>query len=502
MRSAEPGLRLAAALGLLLAGCGGSGSSGPPVVVTPSPAWSASPTPVGTMVRGPYLQHAASGVSVVWYTETATEGRLRWLGQDGSHGEASSSAGLATRHEAVVAPIAPEVRYTYRVSSERGLLAAADGAFEFSFKAPETGVLRAVLFGDCGDGGEGQAAVARAIAAEPVRPDLLMIAGDVVYPPSTDAVYDARFFAPYRALLPFVPFYATPGNHDYDTAGGKPFFDVFTLPTNGPAGLPESSYLLERAGAQLIVHDTNQSEALLRERSLPWHASVTQKPASFRLVVQHHVLYSSGPHYGQAPAGMLRELLAPVYTASGVDIVFCGHDHLYERTRPIGGVVYVTTGAGGAQLYARTYTNAFTEVFVNDRHSYTWLEIRGRNLQLRQMDTEGRTIDTLAITKPVLAADALLALSAPGEASFRATRRFVVAEPARVTDAVLRVAADDYLVRLDGVEVARGTGPAAFAVPPGLLRPGENELAIESRGAAPGAPAPALELALSSPGRR
>jgi len=48
----------------------------------------------------------------------------------------------------------------------------------------------------------------------------------------------------------------------------------------------------------------------------------------------------------------MRELLAPFYAANGVDLVFGGHDHFYERTHPIGGVSYVTTGAGGAELYS------------------------------------------------------------------------------------------------------------------------------------------------------
>ena len=150
----------------------------------------------------------------------------------------------------------------------------------------------------------------------------------------------------------------------------------------------------------MIVHDTNQSPATLRAESAPWHVAVARRPAAFRFVFQHHTVFSSGPNGAVDPSGVLRELLAPLYTATGVDVVFSGHDHLYERTRPIGGVVYVTTGAGGAELYPRTTQNAFTEAFVNDRHSYTHVEVRGRTMLLHQTDTDGRTIDSLTITKP------------------------------------------------------------------------------------------------------
>jgi predicted phosphodiesterase len=250
---------------------------------------------------------------------------------------------------------------------------------DFSFRGPETDVLRLVVFGDSGLGSPAQYAVAKAIGAQETLPDLVMIVGDVIYPPADDTSYDARFFTPYLALLPSIPFYAVPGNHDYEVQAGKPFFDVFTLPRNGPAGLvTESSYWLERAGVQMIAHDTNLSTATFRAQSVPWHTQVARRPATFRLVFQHHAMYSSGPAYAQPTTDALRALLTPVYTTTGIDVVFNGHDHFYERTRPIGGVVYVTTGAGGAELYQR-HTGPFTVAFVNDRHSFHVGE-RGRTL--------------------------------------------------------------------------------------------------------------------------
>jgi hypothetical protein len=391
-------------------GCGSPAATTPtaPVVSAPG-SEGGNGLPVGTTTRGPYLQHAEYGIAVVWYTASPTEGRVRWRVGEETTGEAVSSAGLATRHEAVIAPLAPGARYTYEVRSAQGVLAGAGGAAEFSFLAPTPGVLRFVVFGDSGEGSPGQQAVARAIEAEAVPPDLVLIVGDVNQPPPSGATqapagegpYDARFFEPYQRLLPAIPFYAALGNHDYEVENGRAFLDVFTLPRNGPPGLvPESSWWLERAGALMIVHDTNQSPSVLKTESAPWHAAVARRPAAFRLVFQHHPVFGSGPNAALYPSDALRDLLAPLYTTTGIDVVFSGHDHLYERTRPIGGVVYVTTGAGGGALYPRTTDNAFTEAFVNDRHSYTYVEARGRTMLLRQTDTSGRTIDSLTITKP------------------------------------------------------------------------------------------------------
>ena len=528
MRRARAALAVVLLVPLLDAGCGGGPSTPPTGPGTPPPGGGGSSQPVGAMTRGPYLQHAETGVSVVWYTEAPTEGRVRWFLDDDTMGEAISSFGVATRHEAVISSLRPGARYAYRVYSARGLLSGAAGAVDFSFRAPEPEVLRLVVFGDSGKGSPGQYAIAKAIGAEAVAPDAVMIVGDVVYPPADDASYDPGFFAPYRALLPATVFYAAPGNHDYEVQAGRPFFDVFTLPRNGPAGLvPESSYWLERAGVQMIVHDTNQSAATLRARSVPWHTETTRQAATFRFVFQHHTMYSSGPNFSQAPSPGLRSLLAPLYTATGIDVVFNGHDHLYERTRPIGGVVYVTTGAGGAGLYARTATNDFTAAFFNERYSYTHVEVRGRTLQLRQTDAEGHGVDALAITKPVVASDALRAFAGAGApprgwaepgfddaawpeaartgfaSAVRARRGFDVARPGEVGEAVLRVrGARDFVVRLIGVTVARGGEPdAAFGVPPSLLRAGANALTLEGyvEGTEDSPPSLDLSLASSSP---
>jgi len=514
-------------LSLVKSGCGTPSATQPANPVGPTAeSGGANGPPVGTMTRGPYLQHAETGITVVWYTASPTEGRVRWLVDEETTGEAASSSGLATRHEAVISPLVPGAHYTYRVYSARGLLAAVGGAVAFFFLAPAPDVLRFVVFGDSGLGSPGQYAIATAIGAEAAAPDLALVVGDVIYPPADDASYDPRFFAPYRALLPAIPFYATLGNHDYEVKAGEPFFDVFTLPRNGPAGLaPESSYWLERAGVQMIVHDTNQSPATLRAESVPWHLEVARRPATFRLVFQHHAMYSSGPSYEQSTAVALRSLLAPVYRANGVDVVFNGHDHLYERTLPIDGVVYVTTGAGGAELYARYYRNAFTAAFVNDRHSYTHVEVRGRTLLLRQTDTNGERIDALEITKPVTASDTLRAFAGAGspprgweEAGFddsawpeagrtgfasalRARRDFQLPRAVRAGEVFLRVrGARNFVARLNGVAVAKGIGEPepAFPVPLSLLRTGRNVLTLEGTvDGTEGAP-PSLELSLLS----
>ncbi len=91
--------------------------------------------------------------------------------------------------------------------------------------------------------------------------------------------------------------------------------------------------------------------------------------------------------------------------------------------------------------------------------------------------------------------------------ALRVRRGFDLARPGVAGEAVLRVrGARDFVVRLNGAEVARGDGrdddAGVFALPPSLLRPGRNALALEGWADGTEGVAPSLELSLfSSPPR-
>jgi hypothetical protein len=480
------------------------------------------------MARGPYLQHAEDGILVVWDTDAPGEGRVRFFTEAGESGEAAAPAGTR-RREATLRGLEPGTSYTYRVYSPAGPLSTPGGEVEFQLRTPDPHDLRLVVFGDCGTASAAQRAVADAIRNESLLPDLVMIVGDVIYPPFNDQSYDTRFFAPFAALLPSVPFYALLGNHDYEHQAGRPFLEVFSLPRNGPPGLvPETSYALERASAQLVVHDTNVAPSALLQHAVPWHRQLARASAHFRLVFQHHALYSSGPNSSVSPTPELRALLAPVYAATGVDVVFNGHDHFYERTRPIDGVVYVTSGAGGADLYPRVAANPWTAALVNDRHGYSYVEVGERTLKLRQMDVAGLRLDAMTLTKAVAFDDSLRVAEAPGDpprgwtaadfddsgwgrsshAAGRVRARSAFAGPREPPDdAFLRVrGVSEYEVWLNGEPVARrSAGPTAaagaahaVALDPKRLRRGRNVIALEGFREAGEAPREGVELVLVS----
>ena len=71
---------------------------------------------------------------------------------------------------------------------------------------------------------------------------------------------------------------------------------------------------------------------------------------NWKIVFQHHPLYSSGKRHGSDE--QLRDALEPVFRQHGVDLVLTGHDHLYERVKPQHDIVHFVAGSGGLTFLA------------------------------------------------------------------------------------------------------------------------------------------------------
>jgi 3',5'-cyclic AMP phosphodiesterase CpdA len=65
----------------------------------------------------------------------------------------------------------------------------------------------------------------------------------------------------------------------------------------------------------------------------------------WKIVFFHHPLYSSAKRHGSDLR--LRSALEPIFLEHNVSVVFTGHDHVYERTKPQSGITYFVTGSGG-----------------------------------------------------------------------------------------------------------------------------------------------------------
>jgi len=240
---------------------------------------------------------------------------------------------------------------------------------------------RFVILGDTGNGQPAQHAIARRFANAPT--DAVIFLGDIAYTSGSDEELQERFFDVYANLFQRVPVYAAIGNHDNRTEHGRPFEEAFLLPGN------ERWYSFDLGDVHFVALDTTR---IGREQAEWLEADLAQNQRKFIVVLGHHPPYTAarrGPNMG------FRRWFVPVLKRHPVELVLTGHEHHYERTKPLSGIVYIVSGGGGAHL-TRTGWNKNT-VAAFPRHHYLMLEARRDDLVVRAIDIDGNLMDEVVI---------------------------------------------------------------------------------------------------------
>lgn len=249
--------------------------------------------------------------------------------------------------------------------------------------------VRFVVLGDSGKQGPLQDAVRAQLDTVPF--DLMLHTGDIVYGDGTQERYERDFFAKYADLLESVPVFPTSGNHDYQANRGAPYRQVFALPENGGPDGVERWYSFDWGDIHFVALDTEQIGSPQRA----WLAAdLARNKLPWTVVYLHRPPYSSGYHGSSEQA---RRAFSPLFEQHGVEVVFAGHDHDYERTRVIGGVTYVVTGGGGHSTRAVGHSS-FT-AFSEDVLHFVHAEVRGDRMLLHAIDATGREFDSARIDR-------------------------------------------------------------------------------------------------------
>jgi 3',5'-cyclic AMP phosphodiesterase CpdA len=244
--------------------------------------------------------------------------------------------------------------------------------------------LRWLAIADSGSGDRRQMAVGEQMAkVHQQRPvDLVLMAGDNIYPDGNLNRVEATFLQPYRALLEArVPFHAVLGNHDIRTGNGDPQVAY------APFGMKGRWYALRQGPVEFFMLDTNMNARW--QHQLPWlKRALAASTAPWKVVVGHHPIYSSG-FYGDDPAAIAR--LTPLFQHYGVQLYINGHEHHYERSRVIEGTTYLQVGGAGATL--RAVVPAERSAKAVSRHSFAEITATPTTLDVNGWDERGERID-------------------------------------------------------------------------------------------------------------
>jgi acid phosphatase type 7 len=343
--------------------------------------------------REPYVQGVTAYSAVICWVSADPDAGVVEYGKTPALGHKEADSRVGRRHAVALTGLDPGSTYHYRVGGAGG--SSATGHFRTAPVGDGSHFGFAVV-GDSGSGGKGQLAVAALL--ERLRPDLILHTGDVVYPAGEERHYERRFFAPYRNLIKTVPIFPVLGNHDVRKGNGAAFLENFH-PTLGSPGSTKRYYSFDWGGAHFVALDSElyygdtgsdpEEQRTFLERDL----AATRK--RWRVVFLHRSPYGSSRHGGD---GRVREDLEPLFAGHGVDVVFSGHDHVYERTAPIKGVTYVVSGGGGRRLYPAG-RSARTASSVSAHHAVL-VRVQGRHLSLEAVEAGGKVVDRLELHQP------------------------------------------------------------------------------------------------------
>jgi hypothetical protein len=428
----------------------------------------------------PYIQlgnnprlSAQESLTLMWHSPIAVDG---WTVEVKSGGAWKKMAQPVSRRVSVVSipthvvwsasltGLAPGGDVEYRVLKDDAPVFSATTRARKSEKQAH----RFVATGDCAANTDGQRAIASRIVD--TKPDFAIVSGDIVYSRGRIAEYRQKYYPIYNSdttpLLRSILLIGVPGNHDLanrDLATNPDtlaYFYYWSQPLNGldhkafatltgadaskqafreAAGekFPRmANFSFDYGNAHWLVLDSNRYADWTDQELRKWVESdlAANRNATWKFVSFHHPGFNSSiAHWND----QWMRLLSPVFENNGVDVVFSGHVHNYQRSMPLrfeansnskhggvvegkwqldraydgksktkaNGVIYLVSGACGAGLYNKEQQGdpatwyEFTSTFVSTVHSITVAEVDGKKVNFRQVSANGDTVDSFTLTK-------------------------------------------------------------------------------------------------------
>jgi hypothetical protein len=265
------------------------------------------------------------------------------------------------------------------------------------------GSIKFAVIGDSGRGWPPQHEVAAQMVAYRQRFDyrFVLMAGDNIYEgPATPEDYRLKFEEPYRLLLDAgVRFYAVLGNHDDpQQIHYKPFnmdghrFYTFSPPVN----------LADRLATRVRFFALDSTN--LDGEQMRWfEREAAESRAEWKIALLHYPLYTSGRYALRSRA--TRFTLESSFVTGGIDVVFSGHEHLYNRSELQKGILYFVSGAGGSLREGDGgRTSTIARSYAADFH-FMLVEIDDDAFYFQAINRKGETIDAGSLRAAPATAD-------------------------------------------------------------------------------------------------
>jgi acid phosphatase type 7 len=349
---------------LLISGCSGLDKG----MVRKAPAghddsknhWSVRNADPPQNVHLSWTEDPSSTMTITWQTKSDSRGLVEYgPTESGLTSTTDTPSSLKTDfgiiHEATATGLQSGTRYYYRCGSD-------DGGWSetYAFRTmPATGPISFAVLGDT----QNNRSIRRSIAAaiRDSRPLFIIHCGDLTNTGGSKKLW-SEWFEDMGGLIAEIPIMPVMGNHDnycvkVNGLCGN-MFEQFALPDNGIKGSGEYWYSFDVAGMHFIMlNSENDAGIKTGSKQYEWLENDLEKnkAALWKIAVMHKPPFSMGFHDDNKDVQMH---WVPLFDRYGVDVVFSGHEHIYERTKPLKGLnpdekgtVYIIAGSGGAFVY-------------------------------------------------------------------------------------------------------------------------------------------------------
>ncbi len=357
-------------------------------------------------------------MSILWTTPQPSAGSVTVLGSDGSTATvaavmkpyAPSQTAMVSsfyQYQADVTGLQPGTTYSYRVSVNGQ--AVATNPAQYSFTTPTPGKCSFLSFGDSGADSSQQLALIQRMIAEPGIGKVIHL-GDLAYSAGTFGEFETNYFTPNAPLMSRLPFFATPGNHEYITDSAAPFLAGHVAAVCGvPTQDTGRYYSFDWGDTHFVSIDSNLLPTPdAASRMLAWlDADLAATGKFWKIVFLHHPPYPTGFHRGDPICVLVQQNVTPIVENRGVQLVLAGHEHGYERSWPLLGgqqvysgpsTTYLISGGGGGAMET-VGSLPQCELSIQAFH-YLRVDMNDTQLSVTATGIDGSTVDQFSLAPP------------------------------------------------------------------------------------------------------
>lgn len=346
---------------------------------------------------GPILQYTTKdAVTILWETDDPCTATLRY-GTESPGSKVIKVPKASEVHEVRLTDLKADTPYFYDVVvkfADGKILESGELSFQTAVRDDQP--FSFVAIADTEARPHVNDLICKAVWGE--RPHFVLNLGDLTDGGQTQNRYEwtHEYFPGMGQLASRVPIFPVVGNGESDLKWYKRYH---ALPT------PENFYTFTYGNAQFFMLDSNLKLGPKSEQYVWLEKQLTHCDAKWKVAGYHHNPYTSDHNHKYGNANARR--LVPLFEKYGVDIVFYGHIHGYERTWPLRqgkadpdkGVIYVQCGGAGGNLGHAALTRVSIAKKVDRCYHYCVVDVCEDVLEFKMLDTKGRVRDWFSLKK-------------------------------------------------------------------------------------------------------